>query len=139
MLLESYKNLSQGIVSIYSIKGNTKELLMRDKNAIVPNSNRVIAHVLSQQVGVAMDQISVYDGLTLKATGTVSYTVNAPNGGPYEATFEAMFNQSSFSGNYDNLKMGSSAVGTFSEFTLPSSVTKSSLEQILIQWTIIFN
>lgn len=137
-MLQEYPIKAQGKVKIESIENNTRKVLYHGNNAILPNSNRIIAHLMGGSTTALVDTIEIYDGLNLLASGTTTNTHNAPVGGPYKATITTIIPAAAFSGSYDYLKMASASLGEFSEFTLPSPLTKTLTQQLAITWEITF-
>lgn len=130
-MTEQFKPQPKGSVKIYSIKGLERELIYDDHNSILANSVNVMAAMLAAQPLAILDTIQIlYLGSVICTRPIVSTTLTAADTVQYQAIFE----MTSFSGNYDKVKMLSSTFGDFSEFSV--SLTKATSEQIAIVWNI---
>lgn len=98
-------------------------------NLVVPNAKTIIAKAL---YGASLvDNMSAYATSSLLATTTCSGSLSAPD----SVMFVGEFDEASFNGTLDELRLESSSDGSFSEIT-GLSIAKDNLSRLSIVWTI---
>jgi hypothetical protein len=138
-MLESINAKPVGYVKIFAIENGNRVLIADKQNAILPTANRVLAHNLTNQPGTFIDTMEIWEGLIMKASiNTVTASVSAPPGGPYESHFNGFFDTFTFYGNYDKVVLKASGIDGFSELVLGTPLSKSPTQQIAINWKIKF-
>ncbi len=127
----------KGWIKIWAINKDGKSTILADQhNALTINSKKIIAYVLGQQSGYAIDNIKVYKAGTLLATSP-SLLISFPIG-DNKVKFSARFNEASFNDTLDEVRLCSVIGGEFS--TVDSlSITKADTIQLQIEWVLTIN
>ena len=133
---DTLKLASKGWVKIWGIdsKGN-RQLLVDKKNAIQANSRNIVAKLLAGATIAAPDRISVYNSGVLVSHHT-TFSKSSPT--TDVVIFEARFDEASFAGSFDELRLVSIAYGQFSTLTGITG-SKSNLVQLQVEWKITIN
>lgn len=109
-------------------KGN-EHILVDRKNALVSNAKTIIANALAATPGFFINLITCYKlGGVLAARG-VTITFPSVN----QITFSAFFDQASFNDTLDEVRLGSTVGGDFSQ-VIGLSVFKDNTLQLTIDW-----
>lgn len=133
---ESYQSHAVGWVKIWGTdKDGKRHLLVDKKNAIQPNSRNIVAKLLAGLSSASLDQISVWNAGVLLANNT-TFAVSSPT--TDTVVCNARFDEASFSGAFDELRVGSIGYGDFSTLT-GISATKTLTLQLHIEWIITIN
>lgn len=123
---------ASGKVQIYKINMYKKELLLTRSNTILPLMYDVIARMMGRFSIGNIDQIKVYNGGLLLATGDITQFIHPDTN---QVTYIAIFNEDSFNGAFNEIALYSSAMGRVAELTSIDG-SKTNAEQISITWTI---
>lgn len=122
---------ASGRVNLYKYTPE-KELYFTRSNTILPLALDVVARLMGNFAIGNIDTISIYkSGLLLASTPIITYTHSALN----QIQYSAIFSASSFSGDFDQIQLSSSAMGPIAELDDVDG-TKSGTDQLGITWTI---
>ncbi len=120
---------AEGHLKIYSVE--TGEVFYDDHNALVVNAVEVIRRSLGS--GNSIDNIIAKKTSSTLATAVISSIIFSPSPGNNEIIYKAIFDQASFDDTLDELNLGSSADGIFSEVT-GLSIFKDGNTQLGVEW-----
>ncbi len=123
---------ASGVVKIYKQSNANRILIKTSNNAVLPLAKDIIARSIGQFAIAKIDQVKVYDGVTLLATATIS-AYSHP--GTNQVDYTAEFDNASFNGNFDKLELLSSNMGVFAELT-GLTESKTNAESLFINWEI---
>lgn len=126
----------KGWVKIFAIRGDQRELILDQKNAVLTNAKKIIAHTIGQDPTMAIDTIEVYKASGLLADQS-TLTISFPPGDNI-VKFSGRFDEGSFNDTLDELRLKSSIGGDFSQVT-GLSVLKDNTMQIEIEWILTIN
>jgi hypothetical protein len=129
---------ARGVISIYTLDTNGKHELLTRNNTILANAVNLVASIMAGVTSSNITFIRVYNGVTLKSNGLIT-AVSKPT--VNSVKFESLFTTTSFSGNFDNCKLGPSdpiTDGNFAEGTFAVQ-NKLNTEQLLVTWEITFD
>jgi hypothetical protein len=133
-MLERYPFKAKGTVSIYKWEYNNWKLYYFFNNAIQAIAKEVVAERLAENNLVRIDQIELLNGGLSLAVRDITERI-VPPGELDSVTFNAIFDEASFSGSFTEARLISSAKGDFSIVT-GLSLSKSPTEKIMISWKI---
>ena len=128
----------KGKIEIYQILDNGEKVLILERdNAIQPEAVDVIRRCIAGESN-KVDTIQVYESDTLKSEKITSHQILT--GFDNKVKFISLFDENSFVGGFDELRLVSSTTGNFSKVT-GLSLTKQVNTRISIEWvlTIIIN
>jgi hypothetical protein len=135
---EAFKFAARGVVCIYAMKDDKKELQATSNNAVLPNAKYLISRLLMKDSAANIANIRVYNGAILLAIGIISvYNYVNPN----EVHYEALIPADAFSGLYTKIVLGPAddvLMGNFSEVS-GLALNKLLADPLLITWNIKIN
>lgn len=127
---------ASGEISIYKVVNGVQHLKCTKHNTVQSDATKILVMRVAENVDSKIDKIDVYDGVTLKASGTILTTVGAYGIAPSNFICSAVFDGASFSGNFDKVVLRCEGlVLVFSEVT-GLAETKDPGEIIVIKWKI---
>jgi hypothetical protein len=133
-MLTQYITAAEGYVRIYRVKKSVYEPLWDNHNDITSNALRIVSRALAGNVNFKVDNIAAYRSNQFVSGAPISgYQFPTSD----TVVFTAIFDESSFNGTVDELRLVSGFGGTFSIID-NLSIIKDNTSRIAIEWSIKF-
>lgn len=138
MVHSRIKVAARGEIRVYKVVDNERVNILTRNNTILPSALPLVASIVGGNAAAAITKIDVFDGASLQAsapfTSVVVDTLLS------QTTFTALFNEASFTGDVTAARLGPTDSGTLGFFAEATglTLTKSALEQMIIEWVIFF-
>lgn len=133
-IADLFRPLIKGeVIFLKMVQGNWTKYHSQD-NAIQPIAKEVVAERLAENNLVRIDEIEILNGGLSLATRSITERIVSPS--ELDAvTFNAIFEEASFTGSFTEARLISSGKGTFSIIT-GLALSKSGSEKIMVSWKI---
>ena len=128
MITDTIKPL-KGHVTIEVLDGNTVVKILEKDNAITANMKNVVRRAIAGEP-YHIDEIKVYAAGVLLATGTLTTDFSMAD----TVIFTSIFNESSFSGTFDELNLCVSYDTSIFSILTAISITKAVDQKVSIRW-----